>query len=250
MNGTPGGAVTLLRRLRSQAATPFYLSCSIHLAHIDRPHVLPDHCSALLRINSLARAVFSSYFNVFHADGARARALGASRVKQSTARVSCLCGGISWTNVGHSVCGGTPVQRAGCVTWMLPVKMATVWLHPPLLPPFSPPLPRGPCHTVCVRERVGVVVVGGGLLLKQTSMTSSLQHQCQKEHRKFTSSFQFRDEQTNPGSSVPCKEVKLATVLILGIGNPGESSLSLGDLRLRLRLQLQQSRLRGKKDVV
>lgn len=30
------------------------------------------------------------------------------------------------SNVGH--CGGTPVRRAGCATWMLPVKMATVWV--------------------------------------------------------------------------------------------------------------------------
>lgn len=35
-------------------------------------------------------------------------------------------GGIMWVNVGHSA--GTPVQRAASATWMLLVKMATVWV--------------------------------------------------------------------------------------------------------------------------
>lgn len=37
-----------------------------------------------------------------------------------------VCGDIRWVNVGHG--GGTPVQRAASATWMLLVKMATVWV--------------------------------------------------------------------------------------------------------------------------
>lgn len=131
-------------------------------------------CSDIpLFIISRINNIISAFFFHFHTESLLTCPHLMPQRKQS---VKCLhgvwCGGISWANVGH--CGGTPVQRAGSATWMLPVKMATVWLS------------LSEVHTQyreCVHGGCGRRGAWWWDRMMKQTMTINLLHQCQDWHQ-------------------------------------------------------------------